>query len=984
VPQHRFVFVAIALAIAQTRSGAEPSLPPFAPSPETPFLAGANSGGDAASGVPDPAPDPCAPAFQPGFDFPGGIRANPGVQITALTVFDPTGSGPQAFMAGGFYSLGGTPAEGVGRWTGDRFVGDTVADYLDFGTAPAMTTFDDGSGDKVYFSGQQVFFRPNNPKAPIRIRRWNPGSSAWEDFNTGPIDPNQGSIVLEGFNEPGHDFLYASSFGFDFEPFVARWDGTVWTELEDPAVTSDLNWDFELFDDGSGPAIYATNFAIDESDDRYVAKWTGSGWQPVGQALGIFGWRLAELDGQLYTAAFFGTLSSGFWKILRLEGDDWVELPTPGPLTNTFADLRTLDDGSGPALWALGRFERQGPSGVESTYMARWNGAGWDYVGGPGIDCRADPSETFAFTAREAPPDLGAGLLVSGRFRALNVQSCPDVGVQVGGVPAHGIAHWDGQRFHELGGGFASSITFDDRALGAATSLAAHDDGSGPALYAGGEVPLTGTIGGGVARLTPEGWEEVGVNPDTITTDLLSTSIAGDERLLAAVARTNPVGDPQVAEVLSWDGEAWSAIASGISGFVFALQADGDDIAPAGATLYAAGDFQSSFDGEPRAFIAQWDGVRWSGVGGGVNDTIAALAHDPQTDLLYAAGAFTSAGAVPALRVASWDGTAWSPLGAGLPGPINALAVFDDGSGPALYAGGIEPFPGDEVNQLVFKWDGSSWSSLPPSILSLGVSTMFVDAGSSPEPAGLWVGGSSRSVSNAPALARWDGAQWTEPGDRLTHFGFNCRACDVGAIQRLHGARGPALFLGGFFTTAFNADGSAVGASGLVRYQRRGLATSTGQPEHVVAAPGDTAVFSVEASAQTAPIEYQWLADGAPLADGPFIQGAASPQLHLLEVRSDQSGPINCIVTTPCGMTVSRTVSLTVIRPGDCPGDTSGDGVVDFRDVYEVLAHWPTDPGPIPGDRALVRGDANGDGLVSFSDITTVLMNWGRDCTSGL
>jgi hypothetical protein len=38
--------------------------------------------------------------------------------------------------------------------------------------------------------------------------------------------------------------------------------------------------------------------------------------------------------------------------------------------------------------------------------------------------------------------------------------------------------------------------------------------------------------------------------------------------------------------------------------------------------------------------------------------------------------------------IARWNGTAWSPLGSGMSSTVNALTVFDDGTGPALYAGG--------------------------------------------------------------------------------------------------------------------------------------------------------------------------------------------------------------------------------------------------------------------------------------------------------
>ena len=59
-------------------------------------------------------------------------------------------------------------------------------------------------------------------------------------------------------------------------------------------------------------------------------------------------------------------------------------------------------------------------------------------------------------------------------------------------------------------------------------------------------------------------------------------------------------------------------------------------------------------------------------------------------------------------RVARWDGTAWSalsgPSGTGVDGPVNALAVFDDGTGPALYAGGDFTTAGGVASDNVAAW----------------------------------------------------------------------------------------------------------------------------------------------------------------------------------------------------------------------------------------------------------------------------------------
>ncbi len=55
--------------------------------------------------------------------------------------------------------------------------------------------------------------------------------------------------------------------------------------------------------------------------------------------------------------------------------------------------------------------------------------------------------------------------------------------------------------------------------------------------------------------------------------------------------------------------------------------------------------------------------------------------------------------------------------GEGLPGPgldsaPQAAAVYDDGTGPALYVGGEFTIAGDVLANNIAKWDGTNWSPL--------------------------------------------------------------------------------------------------------------------------------------------------------------------------------------------------------------------------------------------------------------------------------
>lgn len=56
-----------------------------------------------------------------------------------------------------------------------------------------------------------------------------------------------------------------------------------------------------------------------------------------------------------------------------------------------------------------------------------------------------------------------------------------------------------------------------------------------------------------------------------------------------------------------------------------------------------------------------------------------------------------------------------------------------------------------------------------------------------------------------------------------------------------------------------------------------------------------------------------------------------------------------------------------------CPGDVTGDGVVNFADLNVVLTNFGQGADPIDGD-------TNGDCLVNFADLNVVLSSFGRIC----
>ncbi|MCC6405694.1 MAG: hypothetical protein IT453_00910, partial [Planctomycetes bacterium] len=130
-----------------------------------------------------------------------------------------------------------------------------------------------------------------------------------------------------------------------------------------------------------------------------------------------------------------------------------------------------------------------------------------------------------------------------------------------------------------------------------------------------------------------------------------------------------------------------------------------------GPELYVAGDFETSL-GFPQHGLAKWNGATWTPVlavtsqfAGFVGISALAVWNDGTGDALYFGGTFNKVNGSPAASIAKYDGSGWTTLGAGYVGSyVGALAVHDDGSGTELYAGGWN-FPSQ---QSVERWDGSS------------------------------------------------------------------------------------------------------------------------------------------------------------------------------------------------------------------------------------------------------------------------------------
>jgi len=284
-----------------------------------------------------------------------------------------------------------------------------------------------------------------------------------------------------------------------------------------------------------------------------------------------------------------------------------------------------------------------------------------------------------------------------------------------GGVLVNNVAKWDGSSWSALGSGSnagTNSVVY---------ALTVYDDGSGPALYAGGFFDRAGgLIAYRIAKWGVErGWSSLSGGLNNSVYALTVFDDGAGEQLYVGGLFTEADGSVPANRIAKWNGTTWSALDEhGLNNVVGSLVGT-QEVSAVGPGLYVGGNFTSAGGVPGRNHIVAWGIERgWSPLGQGVNDWVSALAvyNDGSGAKLFAGGEFTIAGFVSANYIAQWDGSSWLPLMSdvhnGVNNPVGALAVFDDGTGSALYAGGEFTMAGGMTASHIAKWNGESWSAL--------------------------------------------------------------------------------------------------------------------------------------------------------------------------------------------------------------------------------------------------------------------------------
>ena len=443
------------------------------------------------------------------------------------------------------------------------------------------------------------------------------------------------------------------------------------------------------------------------SQNGQIRRWDGSGLTWVGGILGtdsgsgtVYSIRAHDFEGQTDIFAggsFYIDSYEGYpeelkrsFNVAQLDGNSWEGLGSGlngGPVNR----LEILDS----TLIALGDFSDSDGVLIDRTASwdeeeNRWQPLGSSSPGHGIFDGMVKTSITMDNGARQV-------LVVAGSFS------------RAGQVAAKNIALWDGVSWSSLGSGIISRSVND---------LVIFDDGTGsePALVAG-------TEEGQVLLWDGAEWHQLGQGMDRSIEALEVFDFGNGAAVVAGGAFKT--ADGKSAEGLAlWDGFGWSSLSSDMDGEVLALEVY--DLGLGEGPVLVAGRTFSELDGISANRIAQWDGMRWSGLGPGFSRTVRAIETYTQESgpTLIAAGDFSTRNGDPGDSVAQWDGLAWSSLGAGIGGPIveedgipripgvYSLHSTNSGGDPVIMAGGKFIEAGGNPAMNIARWNGSSWSPI--------------------------------------------------------------------------------------------------------------------------------------------------------------------------------------------------------------------------------------------------------------------------------
>jgi len=261
-----------------------------------------------------------------------------------------------------------------------------------------------------------------------------------------------------------------------------------------------------------------------------------------------------------------------------------------------------VGSGAGSAVYALEKFNGElyaggtftTIGGINTNYLARWNGSAW-----------APVANLINFMAADGLHANDTALFIgdSGRVR-----------------------YWNGDALFNLTGSNSSSFN------SSVYAIAHYQD----TLYCG------GFFSSPFARVAK--WNGTGYESLTSGCNAQAGVMAPLEDQLFVAGNFQLAGDSLVNRTALWNGQEWNRMGAGVNDDVFVHCFFQD-------TLYIGGRFTMA-NGQPASRVAKWNGSQWVRVGGTLSNYVTGMAvyHDQ----LYIGGDFTNPSRIARLEGNSW------------------------------------------------------------------------------------------------------------------------------------------------------------------------------------------------------------------------------------------------------------------------------------------------------------------------------------------
>ncbi len=379
--------------------------------------------------------------------------------------------------------------------------------------------------------------------------------------------------------------------------------------------------------------------------------------------------------------------------------------------------------------------------------------------------------------------------------------------------------------------------------------------------------------------------------------------------------------------------------------------------------LHAGGSFDQAH-GLNAHSIAAWNGSQFGALGGGLvwsfgSQYCSAIAQHQGT--LAAGGSFIRAGATEVRNLAVWNSTAWTGLGSEtylefVVGAVKSMLVIEENGVETLYIGGAG----------LHRWTGAAWESAG---VSGGIEAII--AVQEPDGLALYI---ARDLGATSSVDRRDPVT----GDWTTLGTLDGEARDLASWDD---GTGPAIYVCGDFQTV-----DAVAAKRIARFANgawSALGDGLNNLAYSLAVWDDGSgerlwVGGQFSFAGNSPASRLASWDGASWrGGGPSINGPVFA-IFPHTIGDQTSLWIGGNFTTIGGEASERVARITACAASPfCPGDTNGDGVVDFTDLNTVLTAYnavAADPNYNPG------ADFDSDGDVDFADLNVVVSAFNNAC----